>query len=291
MLALLLIPILVSGYILVIANPYHYFRLHTHDGQLLYLKVASYGTFCLIATVFAAVVIKCIIPEFHLVNIIVKSFSITGEIKSDRVYAWLILLSFGSIVISLLFVFLLWIWNLNQALDYIHAHNKVYNKITEAKNALVLKKTISAGTMDYMLLEALESRPKKSVLINLSSRKVYIGVINGLSYPNEKEGPNKFISFFPIMSGFRDKDTLLVDFTNSYPTREAFPSNEILSEQSIDQTKIHTNLDIIVSSDELSHISWFDFETYDSTNNSVKSNQAEDIPEKTSAFLSWFKKQ
>ncbi|MFS1564236.1 MAG: hypothetical protein ACL7AX_12605 [Candidatus Arsenophonus phytopathogenicus] len=45
-----------------------------------------------------------------------------------------------------------------------------------------------------MLLDALESTPKRPVLINLSSKKVYIGIISGLSDPNEKEEPNKNIS-------------------------------------------------------------------------------------------------
>ncbi|MFV9996776.1 MAG: hypothetical protein AB8W37_01505 [Arsenophonus endosymbiont of Dermacentor nuttalli] len=50
-----------------------------------------------------------------------------------------------------------------------------------------------------MLLDALEAKPKHRVLIKLSSKKVYIGIISGLSDPdpNEKEEPNKYISFFP----------------------------------------------------------------------------------------------
>ncbi|WOB97122.1 MULTISPECIES: hypothetical protein [unclassified Providencia] len=266
MLALLLIPILVSGYILIIANPYHYFRLHTHDGQLLYLKVASYGTFCLIASVIFAAIIKLIVPEFHLVDLIVKNFAITGVSRNDRIYAWLILLSFSSILLAIIYVFIVWVLNLNQALDY---ENKgTYKNITQVKNARVLRKTISPGTMDSMLFEALESNPKRSVLINLSSRKVYVGIINGLSDPNEKEGPNKYISFFPLMSGYRDKDTLLVEFTNAYPTER-----KVRLAPTVKGTKTVsiTDLDIIVSSDEISHISWFDFEIFNSTNNSVKS--------------------
>ncbi|EUD09162.1 hypothetical protein [Providencia alcalifaciens] len=268
MLALLLIPILVSGYILVIANPYHYYRLHTHDGQLLYLKVASLGTLSLIASVAIAVLIKFTIPQFHLVDLLVKNFSITGEPKNDRVYAWLILLSFSSILISLCYVLIVWVKNLIRGWEYQRKHKNVYGKVRQAKNARVLKKTIPTGTMDSMLLEALESNPKRSILINLSSRKVYVGIINGLSDPNEKEGPNKYISFFPLMSGYRDKDTLLVDFTNVYPTERVVKLAPTVKGTKTIST---TDLDIIVSSDEISHISWFDFEIFNSTNNSVKS--------------------
>ncbi|MGG4752100.1 hypothetical protein ACLPC6_18660, partial [Proteus mirabilis] len=96
MLALLLIPILVSGYIMVIANPYHYFRLHRHDGQLLYLKVATHGTLCLIASVIIATVVKFLFPDFHLINLIITEFKVTGNKETDRIYAWLIILSFTS---------------------------------------------------------------------------------------------------------------------------------------------------------------------------------------------------
>ncbi len=101
-----------------------------------------------------------------------------------------------------------------------------------------------------MLLDALESTPKRPVLINLSSKKVYIGIISGLSDPNEKEEPNKYISFFPVMSGYRDKDTMLLEFTNVYPSKIK-------------------DLNIVVSTDEISHISWFDFKLYNSVNNSA----------------------
>ncbi|WP_147392366.1 hypothetical protein [Arsenophonus endosymbiont of Aleurodicus floccissimus] len=107
-----------------------------------------------------------------------------------------------------------------------------------------------------MLLDALESTPKRPVLINLSSKKVYIGIISGLSDPSEKEEPNKYISFFPLMSGYRDKNTMLLEFTNVYP-------NKI------------KDLNILVSTDEISHISWFDFKLYNSVNNSAAKEKKE----------------
>lgn len=73
-----------------------------------------------------------------------------------------------------------------------------------------------------MLLDALESTYKRPVLITFSSEKVCIGIISGLSDTNEKEEPNKYISFFPVMSGYRDQDTMLLGFANVYPSKINF---------------------------------------------------------------------
>lgn len=265
MLALLLIPILVSGYIMVIANPYHYFRLHRHDGQLLYLKVATYGTFCLIASTIIAGLIKWKFPDFHPVKVLVTQFKVTGNEDSDRIYIWLTLLSFTSIVFALFYVFITWIKNTYKGCRYKRKHGALYTKVRQAKNARILKQTLSSGTMDALLFDALESEPKRSVLINLSSKKVYVGLVNGLSDPNEKEGPNKFISIFPIMSGYRNKDTLLVEFTNIYPSTKT-----VRSAPTVRTKKTVTNkLDIILSTDEITHISWFDFELFETINDSI----------------------
>lgn len=269
MLALLLIPILVSGYIMVIANPYHYFRLHRHDGQLLYLKVATHGTLCLIASVIIAAVVKFFFPDFHLINLIITEFKVTGNKETDRIYAWLIILSFTSIISSIICIIAVWIKNSFKGMQHRKKHANLYEKIRQAKNAKILRKTISPGTMDSMLYDALESTPKRSVLINLSSKKVYVGLINGLTEPNEKEGPNKFISIFPIMSGYRNKDTLLVEFTNIYPS-----TKKVRSGRTVKTPKtIKNKLDIILSTEDITHISWFDFDVFKEVNDSINNGK------------------
>lgn len=156
MLALLLIPILVSGYIMIVLNPYHYFRLHRHDGQLLYLKVATYGTFCLFCTTIIGVLIKFLLPNFHLIDLIAKNFTLTGDKKNDHIYALLTLLSVTSILFSWIYVFFVWVKNYILGYFYSKKHLATYNNICQAKNARVLRKTLSNGTIDCMLLDALE---------------------------------------------------------------------------------------------------------------------------------------
>jgi len=88
LLALLIIPILVSGYIMITTNQYHYFRLYRHDGQLLYMKVAAYGTFCLIASALIAAAVKYIYPDFHLVVDMTKTFKLTSYQQPTGVVAY-----------------------------------------------------------------------------------------------------------------------------------------------------------------------------------------------------------
>ena len=53
---LIILPFLISGYIVFIRHPFYYLRLHRFQGQLLYLQVARMGMTCLIvATLLSAV--------------------------------------------------------------------------------------------------------------------------------------------------------------------------------------------------------------------------------------------
>ncbi|MEH9281727.1 hypothetical protein RAF35_18695 [Klebsiella quasipneumoniae subsp. similipneumoniae] len=177
---------------------------------------------------------------------------------------WLALISIASIISSLIWVFLIWCKNVLLGFFCEKQHHK---DIFHAKKLRILRKTISNSTLDSMLLDAMESRPKKSILVTLSSRKVYVGIVNGIQEPTESEAPNSYISIFPIMSGYRDKDTLSITFTNSYPSEVS-----VSSAATADSKKIHkiANMDILIKSDEISHLSWFDFAVFDEVNGSFE---------------------
>lgn len=264
MFALLLIPILVSGYILVVANLYHYYQLHRYDGQLLYLKVAAHGTMSVVFVLIAAISMKFLFPDFHPIAIVSEMLNVKKTIDSNKAETWLALISLASIITSLFWVFLVWLKNVTLGFFCEKQHHE---DIFHAKKLRVLRKTISNSTLDSMLLDAMESSPKKSILVTLSSRKVYVGIVNGIQEPTESEAPNSYISIFPIMSGFRDKDTLSITFTNSYPSEFS-----VLSAATTDSKKVHkvANMDILIKSDEISHLSWFDFAVFDEVNGSLE---------------------
>ncbi|HGE4103168.1 TPA: hypothetical protein ACGK2H_002551 [Escherichia coli] len=265
LLALLIIPILVSGYIMITANQYHYFRLYRHEGQLLYMKVAALGTYCLVASVIIAAAIKYKWPDFHLVHDMVETFNVTSKPETDRIYMWLLLLSATSICFSLCYVSVVWVKDFLLGCFY---KRDIYDQITEAMKARVLRKTYSQGSLDLLLLDAIESDPKRPMLITLSSNKVYVGIINGSGEPTENQGPHQHISFVPLMSGYRNKENLSVTFTNAYPGEIQVKRSAAI--RGISRKKV-PGLEIMVSIDEISYISWFDFEVYKATNNKVES--------------------
>ncbi|HAO9338196.1 TPA: hypothetical protein IRM92_004762, partial [Escherichia coli] len=169
-----------------------------------------------------------------------------------------------SIIFSLIWVALVWLKNMFFGF---FCEKKHHENIFHAKKLRVLRKTISNSTLDSMLLDALESSPKEPILITLSSRKVYVGIVNGIQEPTESEAPNSYISIFPIMSGYRDKDTLSITFTNSYPSEVLVSSAITMDSQKRHKVK---NMDIIFRADEISHLSWFDFELFEQVNDSMK---------------------
>ncbi len=46
---LLLLPLLVSGFLVCLKDPTVYCRLHRYEGQMLYLQVGRYGIYCFVA--------------------------------------------------------------------------------------------------------------------------------------------------------------------------------------------------------------------------------------------------
>lgn len=246
----------------MVANLYHYYQLHRYDGQLLYLKVAAHGTMSVVFVLAVAVFMKFLFPDFHPIAIVSEILNVKKTIDNNKVETWLALISIASIIFSLLWVFI--VWSKNVILGFF-CEKQHHEDIFHAKKLRILRKTISNSTLDSMLLDAMESSPKKSILVTLSSRKVYVGIVNGIQEPTESEAPNSYISIFPIMSGYRDKDTLSITFTNSYPSEVS-----VSSAATADSKKIHkvANMDILIKSDEISHLSWFDFAVFDEVNGS-----------------------
>ncbi len=211
-----------------------------------------------------ALITKFFFPDFHPIAIVSETLNVKKTIDKNKVETWLALISIASIISSLIWVFLIWCKNVLLGFFCEKQHHK---DIFHAKKLRILRKTISNSTLDSMLLDAMESRPKKSILVTLSSRKVYVGIVNGIQEPTESEAPNSYISIFPIMSGYRDKDTLSITFTNSYPSEVS-----VSSAATADSKKIHkiANMDILIKSDEISHLSWFDFAVFDEVNGSFE---------------------
>ena len=105
MFALLIIPLLVSGSLLVTSshNIKLFFRLHRYDGQLLYMKVATYGFYSCLAAIVAAYSIKFLCPGLTFATWLSHLIDGSSDPKENRITAWLILLSVTTVGLA-------WLW-------------------------------------------------------------------------------------------------------------------------------------------------------------------------------------
>lgn len=293
MYALLVLPILISGFICLILQPAEYWRLHRYDGQHLYLKAAEKG----IRYFFFAAIISFYVKDFtihisgklpgYTCEVDEKKFSRSDLFTSsffnlsfidncsydgkadpalatavgDKInvfaqsetnkkrdrnveYAWVICVSVLSILsayISSLLIIL-----------YGRLVNRTARKInpkyagTNIYQLYKMSKILKGSPLDNLFFESIKSR--KPVLISLNSRKVYVGLIISMGEPNESEGLGQEIVLLPVMSGYRDKDTLSIDFTNDYA---GFQENEV---------------NVVIDSSSIESASWFDFSCYGKVN-------------------------
>ncbi len=280
MLVLLLIPILVSGYIMISANPYHYYRLHRHDGQLLYLKAIALGLGCVISALFLDCLLKLFFAEDELIKHVTEKINISGDIKKDIVYVWFVFISLLTLILAFVWVFIIFLKN--SLLGFCYGH-KYKTSLLSARKLRVLKETFNEGSFDALLFNAMERKDKRPVLINLDSGKIYVGLINAIGEPTENEGPNSDISILPIMSGYRDKNTQQIKFTNIYP---------------LDTSNRSHSMSVIIDANEVTHISWFDIEKYNNINDAVTIDEKVPIQKieqttnkKNSLFHRFFNKQ
>lgn len=228
---LLLLPLLVSGYLVCLKDPIVYYKLHRYEGQLLYLQVGRYGIYCFILA-FAIVgglslLIShdlgeyCVDPTQQLAflprcynysldflsalgTVAVKTSLVTQPISQSMVFG---------ILIGLVTLLMpqLWAWNTVRELKYY-----LQTSDEEEIKTFLTKETLSHSPMGQTLVDAFGY--KTPVMISMSDRKVYVGWIQSIGSPTEVTGVDLEVTLLPSFSGHRDKDTLQVSFTHKYPT-------------------------------------------------------------------------
>lgn len=327
MYALLILPILVSGFICLTMQKKNYWRLHRYDGQYLYLKAAQHGIYHLFIAMVLSFFLKNISLTFsHQIPSHLCSFTVPysganiidsravqiykeqcnihyymdpalASILADSIksihnkeqnssantkirnieLAWLICISFMSIAsaftISLLTKLSSYIKN--KVAMYIYKQNNLAD-LTSMNE--IFKDSPLDRIFFYSLLR------KKVVLISLSSRKIYVGIIKSMGEPTESNGTNQEISLMPLMSGYRDKDTLNIMFTNNYNYQESTKENNLKE----------NNFEIVIDSSIIETASLFDFTEYEKINTNMnkqneKNLEKEKLPpkdKKTNIFSS-----
>ena len=211
MLLLILLPILTSGFYVCNNSPNHFYRLHRYEGQMLYLKSASLGLTCTLVASFMLFCVDAFAPstlfgiymdvDAALTTLLQNSLNTSAQNAAQL--TWIFLLTIVTSVIARL-------WCMFYALK-LNALSKRYD--IDAK-LILMAEVLSDSPMDSKLFDSLAN--KELIMLTLSNRKVYVGVVNGLGEPNEVEGMDQEISLVPVLSGFRDKDDLTVSFNTKY---------------------------------------------------------------------------
>lgn len=319
MYALLILPILVSGFLCLTIQQEEYWRLHRYDGQYLYLKAAQKGlkhfffaillslfmrdvTFnanghlpelacgeltagsttivdtpilrlelndCVIRSTFDPAIATILSEHINNISPIKNSAQVIDSKAKNIEYAWLICISVLSIFSA-------------------YAYSKIKNRYGRFVNHVLYKenkdflnrniyqlylmhKIFRDSPMDNIFFESLIN--KKPVLISLSSRKAYVGIVIETGEPNESNGLNQEIVILPIMSGYRDKDTLSVVFTNDYANFKTESTSTVLDVASIEV------------------VSWFDFDCYEKVNKNIKDADGTKPNDTKKSIFGIFKRQ
>lgn len=227
---LLILPLLVSGYLVCLKHPGHYCRLHRFEGQLLYLQVARLGWTCLILSFVLTTLILCLskqplqlaghtIPidySAYLGNLLVEM-----DIATDRNHG--------------LWVFLLQVGLTAMIIPYFWA--RLFVRWRRQRLQLASEEELN----QQLMLELLTGRPLRTLLresiargsqcmFTLNDRNVYVGVVSSICEPNESEGIDHAFSLIPTCSGYRDKDTLEIILDTEYPDESDAVSIMLLQE-------------------------------------------------------------
>lgn len=252
MLLLLLLPILAAGFFVCKKSPFHFYRLHRYEGQMLYLQSASIGLICLILAYMLLVSIDTFVPstickfninvEAYIVSVTKAALNV--ETKDATTISWVFMMTLGTLLIAAL-----WVFKDNRTLKKLTKKHEVDARI------ILMGKVLADSPLDALLYESYVSEDKL-VMLSLSNRKVYVGVVNNMGEPNEVEGLDQEISLVPILSGYRDKDDLSVHWTTSYKTVDS-----------------KTDLRTVIRQELIESASEFDFETWEAFSATRKAEQ------------------
>lgn len=241
MLLLLILPVLVSGYVAFTQNPYHYYRLHRYEGQLLYLESAKLGFSCtLISALLSVFLDKYIPPDITVLgyHISLNLFAFTSKLfvgidTNVNQLTWISLIILGSLVISKVYVITSKLGLSLRAFDLAGVLSFRRIKLSIKRGKWVSRKDNSGLTYQerakiLLMASVLKDSPIDSLflqsyvndgfylMLTMEDRKVYIGRVISLGEPNETEGMDQEIVITPYASGYRSESSLSLELNIKY---------------------------------------------------------------------------
>lgn len=239
---LIIVPLLVSGYMVCIRHPFFYVRLHRFQGQLLYLQVARMGMACLIVSTLLSAAILAMSKQALpiLGHVVATDYSnylgtllVQLDIASEKNGTlWVFLMQVGLTALVIPFF-----WSA----FYVGAKKKILQLETDVQLHTLLALGVLEGTPFRILLREsiVQCRP---CIFSLNDRKVYVGIVLFAGTPTESEGVDHAFTLIPILSGYRDKDTLEVTLNTHYSTAANPPPITLIQENVVSATQFDFTL-------------------------------------------------
>ena len=263
MLTFLGLIILVAGFIVCHISPTHSYKLHRYEGQYLYLRCADLGLRCF-GLAIAVAYLSYHFPSFRIcgfrfyfpiylwTDALMMELFAKEKLEASR-WTWLLILSALTFASTFLYT----------GLSYF----RLYLRFGTWKSRIyVMADILSDSPLDTLLFHLSLERDKYA-MISMDDRKVYVGKIVSLGELSETSGMDQDIAIIPLLSGYRDKDTLKVVFTTHYDEVDA-------------QIILSLRQGSIISATE------FDFNAYDAWNPKPASGGKNDKATKTVAKTS-----
>lgn len=243
---LLILPILVSGYLLCLKHPALFINLHKYEGQLLYLHVARLGLRCLVQAFVVVGVVSSIFS--HVFNPTCWFAGTKVEFCRTTQHNWDYLEYIGSTVKEWGFAptqgaadvlaFMLLVSAVAMTLPFILPKIGMWwlkkrkgLETPEAVKGYLTRDSARSSPLGLALIDAFTART--NIMLSMEDRKVYVGVLADVSEPSEVLGPNEEVTIIPLISGYRDKDTMKVVYTTDYASTAADVSPLILRQSNI----------------------------------------------------------
>lgn len=226
MLFLLIFPVLVTGFYACHIHPVFSYTLHRYEGQYLYLKSAELGLRCFFLAFLLSLGFHYILPDRMtlgcidipltlseaLVAVVKMMMAIPSDASGEQLSeanktAWFIQLSFLTFLSAYLVKF------------SGHLSLRLRFGLWDAK-VHVIGGILEDSPLDNLLFR-LSLEKDKHAMLAMEDRKVYVGKIINLGEPSATTGMDQDIAIIPLMSGYREKDTLKVTFTTFYDELDA----------------------------------------------------------------------
>jgi len=211
---LLILPILVSGYLVCMNHPYYFCRLHRYDGQLLYLLVAKLGLYCVLFALIACSTATALDRFLEWCDLQGR----IGLILVDLGYSSAASAAHHAFVleVAVLTIFTPALWTLAaRFLGFLRGRYTGFGSASAYHRTRLLLDT----PLGELLFDSV-SKTRQILMLTMNDRKVYVGLVDSLGEASEKESPQSTFSFVPMLSGYRDKDTLELKLITTYPDRD-----------------------------------------------------------------------